>query len=121
MGDVEAAFSGHEKLPADPGLGIEKGDFPAHGSGNFRSAETCRTGSDDGYVELFHINCKTRRLKPALHSNQFQPGEILGVDEADRLAVCVHNDDVVDAFLTNLFYGFHGERVFGEGYGIPGH
>lgn len=109
VGQVQTAFPRYEKFPTHPRLAIENNYLPSHGGGDFRRPKTCRTASDDGYVDFFH-GVVWQVL------DELQPGEILRVDQADGLAFRIHHDDVVNSFFANLSYCFDRQRVLGEGY-----
>lgn len=47
LGEIEAAFAGHEKLAADGGLGVEESHVHALRKGDLGGAQSGRTSSDD--------------------------------------------------------------------------
>ncbi len=94
MSEVEPPFPGNEKFSTDRGLAIENRHRSPHPCGDFRRPETRRSSTNNGNVDLFH-------------SDKFQSGEILGVDQADRFALGVDHHDVIDALLADLLHRLH--------------
>ena len=52
---------------------------------------------------------------------QFQPRQILGIDDPDRNAVIINHDQVVDAVAFEEIKNFNGEFIFMHSHRVQSH
>jgi hypothetical protein len=71
-----------------------------------------------GDAKLTYARC-TRNSPGALQ--QFQPRQILGIDDPDRNAVIINHDQVVDAVALEEIKNFNREFIFMHSHRVQSH